>query len=393
MLQNLVRNLVRGSTKKPLRASSFRPQLEGLEDRLVLSTAQLTPAGLLNINVTAGSTPTQPDVVTLQAITSAPGQTPTQMKVSEDSIGSTENQLGIFSINQIKSVAITAAGNTQIYFSYKNGPMFNKGVPVTLQGGLNDTNNWFVLNDGKFNETETLTLSGSAKVKSTLSLGGNTFNFDSTYTNVLDMAGNSGNFFVHTPAKQILVDKGSFVPLAYQITSPGVPNVTFWDKAFVHLEMDGPSGSILRLNTSTCAGLQTLSVDMNAANDKVELNGQHFGLNTVIYAHEANDVIDVAPVTQSLSSIGGNVDVVNTSGNPATLNVHNENNGSYPFAISVTSLPVTPGPVGFHFITPVKVNLFQSTGTTSFTVDGSDANVLDGAPASSSAALTGSATS
>jgi len=374
MLQSLFRTLARRWTNRtrsaaPVRsprASTFRPQLEGLEDRLALSTANLTSAGVLVINETAGTT-TQQTQVLLEAIRPTGGssgsgighvQLPTQMKVSDPVSG---KDLGIFAIDQIKSISVTAAGNDTITFDFTNGLMFKQGVTVTMKGGPKASNNTFNVEGGPFNQTETLSLSAPGGL-SKLSLGGSTYQFDSTFSNVDDQASNTGNFSLSVPGTQITVNEGR-PGQSYEVSSPGLPSVTFSNKSDVHLEMEG-SGSVLTLNTSgACAGLKFFGVDMNAANQTINLNGEDAGVDDVFNGDQTNDTINVTPISKSLANIRGNLQI--NAGGPSlvTLNVDEENNGDDPQGISVAQ-----GPVQVKDFTPTLIG--------SFTVLDSDSNVL-----------------
>jgi hypothetical protein len=337
-----------------LRVRSCQPQLEGLEDRLVPSTASLTPAGTLVIKETAGTQAHQAQVL-VEAVPS--GQT---------SVGDpvTGKILGVFATNQIKSVSVTAPGHDAITFDYENGLMLNPGVSVTMLGGTS-ASNALTVEGGRFNQGELLKFSRPGGLN-TLSLGGNNFDFDSTFRSVDDQANNSNGLILETPGQQILVDE-SPLGQAYQVTSPGLPTVTFSGKFSFRLNMVGPSGSVANLNLSgACAGLRFFDVGMYGANQTINLNGEASGLGIGFDSNRSGETINVAAVSQSLSSIQGTLQISNLATSPLTLNIHNERHGSDPQGISVQ-----------QGNGPVQVNIFESTIPESFTVTGSDNNVLN----------------
>jgi len=194
MLQNLLRNLVRGSTKKPLRGSSFRPQLEGLEDRLVQSTAILQSGTL--------------------AIIADPNASLTVIRDKTNPANIDVRQNG----NLVNTSPIPAAGvhSLQVQLSFgdkltidnSNGQVFNGGTRTSIGG---DGNNTLVFQGGS-SGGESFTPSIFAQ-EGSLSLGNVLYQFDHSVTKILDS----------TTAPFITVNEADLVTVQNGDTLNGIP--------------------------------------------------------------------------------------------------------------------------------------------------------------------------
>lgn len=309
-LHNLFRDFrttstARGGRRVPRRAAL---QVEGLEDRRVLSTAVFNPhSHTLVVNADPGS------IANTRQITFQDDQHhPTKLDVLDDG-----TRIGQFTIAAIKHVAVNVAGLDAVTVddSINNLP-FSIGTDVSLLGSGSDnslnltgTRDFTHHSDG-----ETYTAGNGAEAGS-LTLRGITFEFSSAIGSVTDLVKTSAPLVVKAFGQKVTLSGSDGVSQTLSGLSNGGAGdtLTYGGKDHVNLEMLSANASATLNATAAAAGEQFFVVDLFGNNGSLQINATPSTVDTSIVAGgEQTNVflaansgpVDVAGISSTTVNLG-----------------------------------------------------------------------------------------
>ena len=304
MLRSTMRKLARCLTTtsgRPARAATRRPAptVEGLEDRLVLSTATLAGSTLTviaspgsNFGVApsfagSGSTINAPRPITFQE---AYGN-PFQFDVLDSG-----TLLGQFSRLAVKNVNVTVAGRDAIDVDYSNQQPFFDGTTISIVGSgsnsLNLTNN---PPSGVIGGVDDY-FAGSGSQPGKLLIGGLQFNFGAAVGSVTDTIKTAVPLVVVSSGNDTAVTLSGQDGVTQQLTGladggGGGGTLTFGNKSVVNLQMSGSAGSVTLNATAAAAGEKSFGVDLFGNNADLYVNATPSAVDTTVDATgNKNDV-------------------------------------------------------------------------------------------------------
>jgi hypothetical protein len=265
MLRSVWRHLKKDWTRtsrRPGRASTRRPTLEVLEDRLALSSATQLASTLRIVADPGTSTAARTILLQVDSVN------PSKLDVKDNS-----TLLGQFSIGSINTVNVQVAGNDAIKVDDSNGFPFAPGTSVALFGsGANNSLNLLgsrAIAGGELFDAGTSTQNGL------LSLAGSTFHFTDAIAKVTDDLADTGSLQVQTtaPAVSLVGGNGATETLKGLAGAGGGGNIlTFRGKANVDLQLRGDNETADLNATAAAQGLQSFTVEQLGKNDTVNVN-------------------------------------------------------------------------------------------------------------------------
>jgi hypothetical protein len=327
-LKNLFRNVL--TTRK---ASDGKPstrraklQMEGLEDRMVLSSATLF-GSTLGVNFTAG------DNLELVEVN------PTGNRQIEVIHGGTI--IGEFSINSINHVNVSYAGQDDLVINDSDGMPFATGTLIGLSGG--GTNNTMVLTGSRaFDTNETYNVTGTGFPESSLGVDGLNFFFDNALDEVIDTIPITGGPLnvtasgqnvewssqVNGPQTLTGLGAGGGSTLVFDVQNSVVLNETAAD-ATVNLDAPGAVGVDNSISVATHAGGDTVVIAATSVPTNVQTLGS--GSEVVLQANSAHvNVVGDSSTNPTTTMIIGKFQSSNdtdvTSGIQANVAVDNLKN-------------------------------------------------------------------
>jgi hypothetical protein len=282
--------------------------LEGLEDRLVLSTATLTGSTLL-VNASPGffkpAGPGLPFVAHFRTI-SFQEDSVNHARLDVIDSGKVLTLLGKFPIASIKTVDINVAGLDSVKVDASNGLPFASGTTVSLSGS------------GSFNS---LTLTGSHGIKGgetytagngaqpgSLTLRGTTYEFTNTIGSVTDSLKTTLPLVVKAFGQNVSLSGSDGVRQTLSGLSVGGAgdNLTFSNKASVDLRMDSRANANATLNASAVASrLQTVTVDLLGNNDTATISSTPSRVSTIVNTFAQQNRVNLR-ANRGLVTINGN---------------------------------------------------------------------------------------
>ncbi len=298
------------------------PQVEGLEDRLVLSTASLNPAtGLLSVAASPGtfsrSRPGGPIVAHIRQIEfEADGHKARTLDVFD---GTT--LLGQFPIASVKAVSTQVAGLDAVNVDDSNGLPFGTNVNMTLFGtgtanSLNVTGNRPL----DPNALEGYTAGNGATDGELDTLNGNAFRFGNAIGFVSDLIRSGGILTDAFGSKVTLTGEDGTQTLSGMSLGGAGDTFTFKSKAFVGLGLDS-AGASATLNATTAeASDETFSVALRENFDSVDVKATPNTGQTVVLAggpsFTATARVNLEANSDFVKIVGGSATTV-TVGQPA----------------------------------------------------------------------------
>jgi hypothetical protein len=290
MLSATIRKLAKCLTttsRRPARASTRQTALavEGLEDRMVLSTAMQTGSTLLVIadpGRNLGSIGKAPSVAVIGSPINQPRPITFQADRGLLDVLDSGTLLGKFPISSIKSVNVSVAGLDAINVDDSNGFPFAAGTTISLFGsGSNSLN---------LTGSRTITggeayAAGSGSRAGSLSLGGATFQFSGVIDSVTDTVKTTAPLVVSSSGQSLGVTLSGQNGVTQQLTGlagsgGGGGTLTFSNKPLVTLELSG-SGNYATLNaTAAATGEKSFVVDLIGQNQALNINATPSGVDT-----------------------------------------------------------------------------------------------------------------
>ena len=309
MLRSTMRKLARCLTTtagRPARAATRRPAptVEGLEDRLVLSTATLAGSTLTVIASPGSNFGVGPSVAGSGSTTNAPRAitfqetygNPFQFNVFDSGV-----LLGQFSRLAVKNLNVTVAGRDAIDVDYSNQQPFFDGTTISIVGSgsnspgsnsLNLTNN---PPSGVIGGADNY-FAGSGSQSGKLLIGGLQFNFGAAVGSVTDTIKTAVPLVVVSSGNDTAVALSGQDGVTQQLTSladggGGGGTLTFGNKSVVNLQMPGSASSVALNATAAAAGEKSFVVDLFGNNADLYLNATPSAVDTTVDATgKTNDV-------------------------------------------------------------------------------------------------------
>jgi hypothetical protein len=344
-LNKLFRDLMTTSKTQGDRPASRRTmlQLNGLEDRMVLSTASLNPSHtILTIDASAGgSSVEQTRFITLFELNPGPNR---QIEVFD----SVQGEIGQFSINPINHVVINVNSNDTVVINDSSGMPFATGSTITLNGsGSNDS----IVFDGSrsIDTGEDYIVGGTAATECSLLMDGLTFQFNSAFSSVTDTIQITGGpLDVATGSQDVFLSNGPGSEQTFSGMGPGGGGIlTYANMSIVELN-EYAADATVNLDATTPEALERdFIVDLHGAEDQtivattpnsssvltwidalgsqqrvstesnlspVLISGDS-STTTVIGTPVANDELTLADIKANVSVVGSGTLIVSDSGN------------------------------------------------------------------------------
>ncbi len=346
-------NAARTARRAPRRASL---QVEGLEERTVLSTASLTSSGTLLVTASPG-TASHLQQITFQADPHKAGF----LDVLDDGI-----LLGgkPFAISSIKNVTVSVAGFDSVTVDDSNGLPFATEVNVSLSGsGISNSLNLTgsrPLSDG---ELEGYSAGDGAIDGSLSTLDGNTFLFSKAIGSVTDSIPSDGLLVDAFGSKVTLSGSNGVTQKLSGLSIGGAGDtLTFSNKSNVSLGMESANASVSLNATAAAAGEQSFFVALTGKGATANINATP---STVL-----TDVVGGGVNGSNVSKINllANSGTVKIGGGSATTVILGEpvpTGGSVTSGIkanvSVTGVEDLSLVDNGNFITPENVTVTEST--------------------------------
>jgi hypothetical protein len=322
-------SLARGGGRAPRRAML---QLEGLEDRLVLSSATLFGSTLV-VNLTPGGEstgegglnfpipeqveiqvdkahPTKLDVVDLGSGLSLFGHSPPPGQL-----------LGQFPIASIKTALVNLSSVDDVIVDDSNGLPFADGTHVALSATTNEFNSLILTGSRGIKGGETYT-AGNGTQAASLTLGRTTYEIGSNVGAVNDSLKTTIPLVVKAFGQSVLLfgSAGGTQELTGLSKGGAGDILTYSNKVGVDLKMFSDN-AVADLEATTAAfGEHSLVVDLFGKGEGAVINSTPIGVTTSVVAHGASDVVNV-DANSSPVFIGGNsTTVVNIGDGPGAGN-------------------------------------------------------------------------
>lgn len=286
-------NAARGSRRAPRRATL---QVEGLEDRLVLTSASQIGSTLFINNIG------QNHSIAIQSNGNR------QMQIFDN--GTLVNPKNLFNIGSITAVNIQVAGNDNVFVVDSNGMPFNQGATITLLGsGANNT--LYLEGSRAISGNETYVAGGASFTPGKVFVDNLTFQLDNAITSVNDFFQVTGLFDVQTSGTNVVLSgsNGSTQTLS-GMGFGGGDTLTYANKNNVQLDEYAVNANVNLTATARDSLENFFTVQLHGAGDTSTIVATPSNVFTEVRA-------DIAPVANQatiyLRSNAGGVAVTGTS--------------------------------------------------------------------------------
>jgi hypothetical protein len=292
----------RGGRRAPLRAAL---QVEGLEDRLVMSGTSVQQIGkTLFLDAAPGGPGSQYTIRQITLESNGAGQ----MQVLDN--GNLVNKNQPINIGSINAVNITVAGLDEVNINDSNGMPFATGTTVTLLGS-GAGNSMALFGSQAVSGSETYVAGGASFTPGMVWLDGLTFQLSNAIASVNDEIAITGTLDVQTSGTNVvLAGSNGFAQTLSGMGFGGGDTLTYANKFDVKLDEYAASANIL-LNATAPAALEGFfTVQLHSAGDTTTIAATPSSVFTRVRA-------DIAPVanqaTVKLQANAGGVAINGTS--------------------------------------------------------------------------------
>jgi len=313
MLQSFLRTLARRWTtltrpaapRSPRSSSSYRPQLEGLEDRMLLSTAALS-SGVLTI------------VADPNAALSVIRDKTNLANVDVLQNGSLVNKSPI-AADSVKSLKVELQGGDSLTFDSSKGALFLAGIATDITGS---GSNSLVFQGGSATAASfTPALSGQP---GSLLLGGVSYKFDQSVTRVLDTTSAPSLTITDSVQATVTVQNGTTLSNGTHLTDiQGLgTDLQVAGQAAVHLDLSHANDQVFLKSTIADPALKAFSVALSGQSASVEINSTPSGVTETITATGKGTNTQVGLGSSILGSVtvnGGNLNLTDEQGLAETI--------------------------------------------------------------------------
>jgi hypothetical protein len=322
------------------RPLAWKPEVEALEARVVMSTANQIGA-TLNIVADPG-TALAPRTILLRV---------NQINPTKLDVLDSGTLLGQFTISSITHVNVQVAGNDVLSVNDSNGFPFAPGTGISLFGS-GATNKLSVVGSRAITGTE-LFVAGTATQNGKLELAGSTFGFTAAIPRVADELANADTLQVQSiaPAIELTGTDGVIETLSGLAGTGGGGNVlSFKGKAVVDMQVRGDNATATLLATASAQGLRSFVLDQFGKRDTVNIDA------TPTFAGITNGNTSIEdPGTQDVVNLRASSGPVNIFGTSSTTVVLGSND-------TTLSKSVTSGINGSAFVDNVGVLNIEDEG-------------------------------
>ncbi len=338
----------RGGRRAPRGAA---PQVEGLEDRMVLTTVTLSGSTALISNMAQGH------AITLESTGFFNGFR--GLEVFDN--GTLVNNPARFSIDAIKTVNIQASGGDNVLVNDSNGMPFAQGTSISLFGG--GANELTLFGSRGIAGNETYVAGGASFTPGEVLVDNLTFTLHNAIASVNDFFQITGTLDVQTSGTSVVLSGSSGVTQTLSgMGFGGGDTLTYANKPTVVLEEYAANANVLLNAAAPDALEQFFEVNLHGAGD-----------STVIATTPSRVVTDVlttvAPVANQASVyLRGNRDTVSVQGNSSTFLSVGQPLSNGEFSTKGIQSSVVVSGVGSLFLsdsgnvsTPENVTVTQST--------------------------------
>jgi hypothetical protein len=317
-LKKVFRNVCPATTaQSERRAPRTSLQLEGMEDRTVLSSATLSGA-TLSVNASPGvfkaAGPGLPIVAHFRTITLQEDAT-NHAKIDVLDSG---KLLGKFKIHAIKTVDVNVAGLDSVRVVDTKGLPFASGTTVSL-AGHGSFNSLTLAGSRVISGGETYT-AGNGSQPGSLTLGGTTFDFSSTIGSVTDVVKTTAPLVVKAFGQNVTLSGSDGVTQTLSGLSIGGAgdSLSYSNKDLVNLEMESANANVSLNATAGATGEQFFVTDLVGNDEGLTLNATPSSVTTsVVVAGEGCGVF-----------VGGNSSPVFINGTSTTNAIMGTNHGN-----------------------------------------------------------------
>jgi hypothetical protein len=295
-LNNLFRDFRTAKTARPARRAPRRatPQVEGLEDRLVLTGTSAHQVGSTLFIDAAPGGPVVAQIRTITLESNGSGK----LEVFDNGILLNPNHF--IDMSSINAVNVTVAGGDNVTIDDSNGMPFAKGTTVTLQGsggtlqgsGLPNLltltgslaitgNEQYVAGATAFSGTK-LTVTEGALFTQTTEL---TFKLNSAIASVKDSFRITGTLGVQTSGSNVELSGSD--GLTQTLTGLGLGGggtLTYANKGTVHLDENAAKAHVTLNATAAAAGERSLAVKLSGSFDNLRINATPSTVDTGVNA-------------------------------------------------------------------------------------------------------------
>jgi hypothetical protein len=352
-LSKLVRKFQTANTARTPRRAPRRAMLglEGLEDRLVLSTLPVASASLnLKTETLSVKVFRQNEQITL-AEDKLPGNL--------DVLLGGAPLLTLLPIAAIKNVEVSLTSLDTLNINDSHGFPFAAGTTISISGS-GGADSFKLFGSVTVNGGEEYIVGGTAATKSSLLLGGSTILFNSAIGTVKDTVTITGPLQVATTdPNATLVGSNGVTQTLFDLGPGGGGTLIYSNKIIVEVDQFGANASVNLNATARAAGEKLFTVNLHGANDGAPILATPNNVATSVDAIGQNDGVSVnassGPVfitgnssTSALLGTGFGLDGI-TSGILANVSVQgvgsltitNSDNGSRQENVKVTESTVS----------------------------------------------------
>jgi hypothetical protein len=318
MLRSAWRYLMNNRTRaprRPAKSRTYRPTLEGLEDRVTPASASQV-GSTLSIIADPGTSTAQTTVL-LQV----DSVNPSKLDVSENG-----KSLGQFTISSINQVNVQVAGNDIVDVNDNNGFPLASGTKVSLFGASGTSNKLEVVGSRAVTGNDTF-IAGTSTSNGTLTEAGVNFSFTGVFQKVSDEVANASSLLVHTTAPSIDFTGTNGVTDTLSGLASGTGGggtLTFEGKASLVLDAEASNETVTLNATAAAQGLKSIFVGQQGTNSTTQINatpasgGTSSFVGVTVQDFSEQDVTNVAAVSAPLTiDGGGSSNTINLGSNPA----------------------------------------------------------------------------
>jgi hypothetical protein len=312
----------RAPRRAPRRANL---RLEGLEGRLVLTSASFNPlTSTLTVNATPGHfgiieegkgviLPPSVPQITLQA-----DPLRARLQVFDDGTlvpvlvnGVPVSEIPIASI---KHADVSLPFLDALTVDDSHGAPFAPGTDISLSG-IGPTDSLTLTGSRPISGGESYVVGGTAASASTLSLGGDTYTFGSTIGSVTDSVKITGTFQVSTAGQNVsLTDSLLGVTQKLSGIGPGAGGaLTYSNKPAVEVDEFAANASVTLDATAAAAGEKSFALILHGANDKAFIQATPSTVTTGITAEGNANLVNLQGNSGLVSILGNGFTAVSLS--------------------------------------------------------------------------------
>jgi hypothetical protein len=297
----------RPAHRAPRRASL---QVEGLEDRLVLSTATIYRASLPPLpmsTVTLQGSTLAVDALANRLITFMADRAHAgDLDVYDGTLSHGTSLLWQGPSASVKQVLVSVAGNDVVDVHGDNGLLpFASGATFALSGS--GALNYLVIesDDGRaVSGDEFYNAGGTAAQASSLSLGGATFEFNNAITRFSDYVPITGTLYVATTGHAVSLATFGWAQTLNGLGPSGGSTLDYGYKPSIELEANAANASVSLNATAGAAGEQSFALHLTAINDRATISATPSSVTTTVGLYDSGQSVNLMACSGPVNVVG-----------------------------------------------------------------------------------------